>query len=307
MSAEIETMFYVREKPWHGMGTRVEKALDSIGAIKQAGLDWEVQKLPIYDGQGREIPGYKASTRSADRKVLGIVGNRYSIVQNWQAFDFTDSLVGAGLTYETAGSLFGGKKIWLLGKMPERTIAGDKTEPYICFMNTHDGSGSVKCCMTPIRVVCNNTLNLALTRAKRSWSTVHRGNVQDRLEDAKRSLELADKYLDELDKTADRLKNERMTSDQLLKAVQGLFPVKDDATPMMKQNIQKQVDEFYVCVLRPDLKDFIDTKWGFVNAVADYVDHASPVRMTKNFNENRFDKVVGGHPMLDKALSLVTA
>lgn len=307
MAALVETMMYVREKPWHGLGTRVEEAPTSEKALELAGLNWTVDEKPILDENGCIIPGYKANTRSSDGSVLGIVGNRYQIVQNAEAFNFTDSLVGEGITYETAGSLRNGKQIWLLGKMPERYILGDKFEPYICFTNTHDGTGAVRACMTPVRVVCNNTLNMALEGAKRAWSTPHRGNMQMKLEEARQTLDLADKYLIRLDEEADRLANEKMSEGEVHDALNKMFFVPEDATERMKRTAEEVKDEIIVCMMRPDVAQFLNTKWGFVNAVSDYVGHSEPVRRTQKFEENRWDKIIGGHPLLDKAFSLVSA
>ena len=180
MSANVETMFYVREKPWHGLGTMVQEAPTSADALRLAGLDWTVEARDMWLNGGYEpIPGYKANVRSSDNKVLGVVSDKYRIVQNADAFAFTDALIGGDVHYETAGSLLDGKKIWLLAKLPDSEICGDKTEPYVCFSNTHDGSGAVRVCMTPVRVVCNNTLNLALNTAQRAWSVRHVQEMKD--------------------------------------------------------------------------------------------------------------------------------
>ena len=115
------------------------------------------------------IQGYKANVRDSDRKILGVVTDRYKVIQNQEAFAFTDALLGEGVRYETAGSLQEGRRVWLLARLPrEYIIAGERISPYMVFSNTHDGSGAVKTALTPIRVVCNNTLNLALRTAKRS-------------------------------------------------------------------------------------------------------------------------------------------
>ena len=165
MSHEVEQIFYVSNEengrfvPWHGLGTAVAEAPNSAEAIKIAGLDWTVESKPIFTAENVEIPGYKENTRSSDKSVLGIVSHRYKIVQNSEAFDFTDSLIGEGCTYETAGSLMNGKKVFLLAKMPQRKILDDEVDPFICFTNSHNGTGSIQVCMTPIRVVCQNTLN----------------------------------------------------------------------------------------------------------------------------------------------------
>jgi len=305
MSAEIETMFYTREKPWHGLGTRVEEAPTSAQALELAGLNWEINPLPIYDAAGHEIHGYKANTRSTDNAVMGIVGSRYKVVQNADAFAFTDALLGEGVTYETAGSLRGGRTIWLLAKMPETKILGDDFEPYLCFTNAHDGSGAVRACMTPIRVVCNNTLNAALSSAKRSWSTPHRGDVKGRLEEAKQTLALADKYLAALDEQADKWANEALPQDYVVSIVlPQMFSVAKDATDRQKQTALNAQNGIIACMMRPDIAQYANTKWGFINAVSDYVGHAAPVRQTKNYDENRWGAIIGGHALLDQAVAV---
>ena len=171
MAANVETMFSVREKPWHGLGKVVATALSSKEALIAAGLDWNVIQEPIYTDREEIISGYRTNIRDVDRKVLGVVSDRYKVIQNEDAFAFTDELLGEGVCYETAGSLQEGKKVWLLARMPhEYIISGERISPYLLFSNTHDGTGAVKVALTPIRVVCNNTLNLALKTAKRSWS-----------------------------------------------------------------------------------------------------------------------------------------
>ena len=191
MSANVETMFSVRETPWHGLGRIIMDAPASREALELADLDWQVESRNIYSGTGAMIPGYRANVRSTDEAVLGVVSDRYRIVQNEEAFQFTDDLLGEGVTYETAGSLQGGKKVWMLARLPRKyLIAGDQVEPYLVIFNSHDGSSGVKVAMTPIRVVCQNTLNLALNTAKRSWTARHTENVLLRVQDARETLQL---------------------------------------------------------------------------------------------------------------------
>ena len=191
MPANVETMFSVRETPWHGLGRIIMDAPASREALELAGLGWQVESRNIYSGTGAMIPGYRANVRSTDDAVLGVVSDRYRIVQNEEAFQFTDDLLGEGVTYETAGSLQGGKKVWMLARLPRKyLIAGDQVEPYLVIFNSHDGSSGVKVAMTPIRVVCQNTLNLALNTAKRSWTARHTENVLLRVQDARETLQL---------------------------------------------------------------------------------------------------------------------
>ena len=305
MAALVESMMYVREKPWHGLGTCVEEALTSSEAIEKAGLDWNVIPCPVFDDRHIQIMGYTANTRDKDNAVLGIVGSRYSIVQNKEAFDFTDALIGEGMKYETAGSLKGGRQVWLLGKMPQTEILGDKLDPYVCFTNTHDGSGAVRVCMTPVRVVCNNTLNFALSTAKRKWSCVHKGNIQGKLSEARQTLGLMDLYLKNLAETADMLACAPFYEAEVMAALKKMLPVTEKTTERQKKTIQETKEGIIECTFAPDLVEFLDTKWGFLNAVADYVAHSDPMRETKNWQENRFAAIVAGHPLLDKAFEVV--
>ena len=307
MSANVETMMYVREKPWHGLGTMVQEAPTSKEAIELAGLNWFVESKPIYDAHGNVIPGYKANVRDSDDSVLGVVTDKYKIVNNAEAFDFTDSLIGEGVVYETAGSLRKGKTIWLLARMPETDILGDKFEPYVCFTNSHDGLGAIRVCMTPIRVVCNNTLNMAIKQAKRSWSTRHMGNMSEKLAEARETLELANKYMENLAVEADVLANQKMSDGDIEHALDIMFPITEDMTDRKKRNAEDAKNGIIMCMVRPDLAQFLNTKWGFVNAVSDFVGHADPARLTSNYQENNWGKIIGGHPLFDKALATVAA
>lgn len=306
MSAEVENLMYVSNEenqrfvPWHGLGTAVECAPTSAEAIKLAGLDWKVDSRPIYTANNIEIPGYKANTRVTDDKVLGIVTDRYQIVQNQEAFDFTDSLIGEGCTYETAGSLKGGKKIFLLAKMPEKKILEDAFDPYICFTNNHSGTGAIQVCMTPIRVVCLNTLNLALNRASRKWSTKHVGDMQSKLAEAKHTLQLANDYMDELAVTADQLANTKVTDAEISKILDELFPVDTEDSDRKKNNIKELKNKFMVCMFAPDIIKFQNTGWGVVNAASDFMSHTEPRRASDTYRERNFNRILDGHVILDK-------
>ena len=308
MAALVESMMYVREVPWHGLGTKVDEAPNSKEAIKLAGLDWNVNPTVIYDANGKEISGYKANMRDSDQSILGIVSDRYQIVQNSEAFEFTDSLLDEGVVYETAGSLRDGKQIWLLARMPSTTILGDDVDPYLCFTNTFDGSGAIKVCMTPVRVVCNNTLNLALETTKRSWSTRHIGDLAGKLHQAKETLGLAQEYMKKLDEDADRLANTKLSDGEIESIVSFIFPIdyiKD--TQRKIQNSEKMRSDLMACYMMPDIAKYRNTAYGLVNAAADMADHIAPNRITQNYAENNWAKVMMGHPLLDAVYSKVSA
>ena len=305
MAANVETMFSVREVPWHGLGTIVQEAPTSADALRLAGLDWDVLQNPVFMESGIEIPGFKANVRSSDNSVLGIVTDRYKIVQNSEAFAFTDSLINEGdVKYETAGSLRNGKTVWLLARLPETNILGDKFNPYLCFTNSHDGSGAVKVCATPVRVVCNNTLNMALAGASRCWSTKHIGDIQSKLEEARHTLALADRYMNSLTTEADILANSKISEDEIHKILDELFPVGENDTDRKKANAENAKNEIMICYMAPDIAKFVGTKYGFLNAVSDWCGHAAPARNTSTYRENNWGRIMDGHPIFDKAYAL---
>lgn len=307
MAANLESMFYVRETPWHGLGTKVQEAPTSKDALILAELDWHVVQEPVYTGQNELVQGYKANVRDSDRKVLGVVTDRYKIVQNEEAFSFTDALLGEGVRYETAGSLQGGKSVWLLAHLPhEYIISGERISPYLLFSNTHDGSGAVKVAITPIRVVCCNTLNLALQTAKRSWSMNHTGNVKDKMEEAKNTLFLADRYMEELGKEFENLRKITLSDKKVMDYIEILLPIEDGATPQQFRNMKRLQEDMKMRYFdAPDLKDVGKNAYRFINAVSDFATHADPLRRTRNYKENMFAKTVDGNPLIDRAYQLM--
>ena len=309
MAAEVESMFYTREKPWHGLGTKVEEAPSSKDALRLAGLDWRVVQEPVYTRGRTKIPGYMANIRDSDRKVLGVVSERYRIIQNEEAFSFTDALLGRGVRYETAGSLQEGRKVWLLARLPrEYIMSGEHISPYLVFSNTHDGSGAVKVALTPVRVVCNNTLNLALDTAKRSWSMIHTGNIRDKIKEAEDTLFRAEKYMERLGKEFEDLRGREVTDGQIREYIEQLLPIEEDATPIQSRNIirlRKDMERRYFDA--PDLQDVGGNAYRFINAVSDFATHARPLRRTANYNENLFSRTMDGNPLIDRAYQLAKA
>lgn len=309
MSANVETMFYVRTAPWHGLGTRVLEAPTSSAALSLAGLDWSVIQKPLLTVDGIPVPGFKANLREIDNQILGVVTDRYKVVQNRDAFAFTDELLGEGVTYETAGSLQNGRRTWILAKLPQRyIISGDEITPYLVFMNSHDGTGAIKAAMTPIRVVCQNTLNLALSTAKRSWSTIHTGNIHGKLQDARNTLLYADRYMAELGKTIDKLNQQKLSDRQVLEYIDALFPMQEGISEIQEKNILKMKEDMKIRYFdAPDLEHVGKNAYRFINAVSDFATHARPLRERSNYRESLFGRTVDGNAMIDKAFELVKA
>ena len=309
MAANVETMFYTREKPWHGLGTMVAEAPNSKDALRLAGLNWKVLQEPVYTENEELIQGYKANVRDTDCKVLGVVTDRYKVIQNEEAFAFTDTLLGEGVRYETAGSLQEGRRVWMLARLPrEFIIGGERISPYMVFSNTHDGSRAVKTALTPIRVVCNNTLNLALRTAKRSWSMIHTGDISGKIEEAKNTLLLADEYMTALGQEFEDLRKIKLSEKQVLDYIKILLPMEENYSLLQKRGVEKlRADMKMRYFDAPDLKDVGNNGYRFVNAVSDFATHSTPRRKTANYKENIFARTADGNPMIDRAYQLVKA
>jgi len=335
MSHNLESMFFAgeREKIWHGLGKQVDGALTSDDALVAAGLDWTVEAREVFlPGSSAPIPGYRAITRVGAKvfddlgdpllddvtgkpilqpeAVLAVMSDKYAIVQNREAFSFVDDLIGGGdVRYDTAGSLRGGAIVWVLAKMPERDILGDKVKPFLCFSNSHDGSSGVRVCMTPVRVVCNNTLNIALASTTRSWTTRHVGRIEDKLEEARFTLRLADEYMDGFKGLAEKYSVAAINDKQYQDLVEEIFPLPAnpdaDESKRKTKNIHHLWNLLFFCYNAPDIKQFRGTKWGALNAVSDAVYHGAPLRETGGYRDNLWAKSMAGNPILDRAVSVL--
>ena len=162
--------------------------------------------------------------------------------------------------------------------------------------------------LTPIRVVCNNTLNLALSTAKRSWSMIHTGDIQGKLEEAKDTLFKAESYMDELGKEIEDLRMKRMSDQQVLDYIEILLPLDENMTAQQKKNIIRLQEDMKIRYFdAPDLKGVGKNAYRFINAVSDFATHAAPLRKTANYKENVFSRTVEGNPLIDKAYQMVCA
>jgi len=232
-------MFSVRQTPWHGLGAVLPDNPKTISeAIAWSGLGWGVAKEPIavdrgdvamadsiWDPRCEEIPGYYATVRQDNRTVLGIVGDRYRVVQNWEAFQFVDQLLGSAVNFETAGSLNGGRRVWVLASLPDHIqVGGDPVRPYVLLMNSHDGSTAVVAATTPIRVLCQNTLNWGLAKARQRFSIRHTEQIGRRVHEARRVLELSVDYYAQFKQLGDQLASEAISDRQLRRVLAWVLP-----------------------------------------------------------------------------------
>lgn len=305
-----DTMFSAgMQKPWHYNETQdrcrlVQEAPTSWDALKLSGLDWDVAALPVEVG-GQIVPGYQANVRMDTGETLGITSKLYKIVQNREAFAFTDAVLRNrnDVRYETAGSLENGRRVWLLARMPDSKLIEDTVENYLFFSNSHNGKSSIVCGITQVRIVCNNTLQMALA-SPRTWSTQHKGDMQSKQMEAVRTLALASDYIDKSSQLAIDMASKPLTN--VLSFIDKLLPKLEDLSAREERNIDYIRDNILdIYKNKDDLQNFRGTTWGMYNAVADFVSNGKPLRMTKTYGEKRFASFMDGNEMLLKAQTLL--
>ena len=296
-----------RLAPWDGVGMNVHGAFSSKEVMQRAGLDWSVSSRKLYLSDGSPVPGVKANVRSTDNKVLGIVGPDYKIVQNAEAFSFMDQVLGEGVTYETAGALKGGRRVWVLAHIPgEYKFVEDKADPYILFSTTHNGSGAIKVCLTPIRVVCMNTLNLAIKTATRSWSIVHKGLMDQKIANAKNTLIASKEYMGTLCDEMVNLNEIKLTDTQVYDYVKKLIPMPLDPSEVTRRNVSsKRTELMDRYELAPDLAHVDRSAYRFVNAVSDFATHSTPLRARSNYRGTRLLSILDGNTLIDTSYQMM--
>lgn len=325
MSANIETFedgsaafASAREIAWHKLGTVTSGAMTAEEALELAQLDWKVKVSESPVGalvNGVVIPVKdKFATYRDHPKMgiqgLGVVGNRYVPIQNSDAFSFLNNLVDeSGAIFETAGSLSGGRQVFMSIKMPESIQlngGADSVDMYLMATTSHDGSKSFTAAVTPIRPVCTNTVALALDRAKSRFNLRHTIGAQGKVAQAKEVLGLVHKYEAEFQLEVERLLDASYTNSQFEQLVETLFPIDDEATQVLTTKRTNQRDALLNLWTAPTQTIVGNTKWAAYNAVAEYADWFSPIRGVDP-EKNRARRIVTGEldTLKNKALTLL--
>lgn len=285
MPANVQTMMYVGEKPWHGIGTVLDHPPTALEAIQASGLDWDVELQSLKTEKDIVLTEKKAIVRLDNNEVLGTVGNRFKYVQNKAAFSFFDGPVSEGLAeYHTAGALGKGEKIWVLAKMPDnvKVAKNDEVGKFLLFTNSHDGKGAVRMFFTPIRVVCSNTLNVAMTKAiGQGISLRHVGNIDEKLAAAQDAMHKAITYYSTFDENAKILTKTQIDEVKFNKFIKAVFPAPYKVESSKVKNLIDKVRENFEEEGRV-LPNIAGTAWALFNGYVGYVDYQ---RATKGENE----------------------
>ena len=270
------SMMYVGEPPWHSLGTKLDKPATAEEAIMAARLDYTVKKLRLKTSpEDLPVTSHFATVRTDSMDILGIVGSRYEPIQNTDAFTTFDALVGEGeAIYHTAGALGKGERIWILAKLPDyvRVNGYDLVEKYLLLVNSHDGSSTVRVKLTPVRVVCENTLSVALNGAELEVHVRHTLNAKDKLKEAHEILGLTNKLYEQLNVIFNRMSESKVEQQTLTDYVKTVFPENPESKD---QSWAKRVHDtiFKLAESGEGAEMGRGTLWGAYNAVTEYVDH----------------------------------
>lgn len=317
MSANVETGAYANTPAWHREGnvldTEGEKGMTVKVALKESGLDWQVAKVPVFcdppagadAGPQIEVPNRYGVQRTSDGAVLGVVGDVWQPVQNSEGFSLIeDFMQGDTAWIEAAGALDGGRKVWILAHMAEdMQIAGEQISRYVLFTNGHDGRTSVTAAMTDVRVVCQNTLTMALSSCPRKVSVRHTVKATVRLAEAKRILGLRDLYSEELAKQGEWLCNHKISDKQFNSFLESLMPVPEsqEGKPAETMIVGRRDEVRDVYLKSDNLNNIRGTKWGALNAVVEYADYRRPFRS----DETQVKAQFGDQPIKNTARDLL--
>lgn len=314
MPANVEEAVYSNVPAWHGEGVVLDTAGD-LGirvpvALEKSGLDWSVEKVPIFAQDGQVIERNYGVQRDKDQKILGVVGSTWQPVQNQAGFKLIDDLLEESDAFiEAAGALDGGRKVWILAHMPaDLFIAGEEVKSYILFTNGHDGRTAVTAAMTDVRVVCQNTLELATSIADamdtpRIIRVRHTVNAPDRISQAKALLGLRSRYAEEMAKQGEWLVDQTMSDGQFAEFLESLMPITEEqvgkpADTMMRKRRDEVMGVYFDAPTQTGIKG---TRWGAYNAVVEYADYRRSFKDTNTQAKAQFTT----QPVKQRALQLL--
>lgn len=296
--------------PWHKEGTIVQGKATAEEAIALANLNWTVSKTPLYvQNPLRKVTGFHGITRDDDKRVLGVVKDLYTIVQNERAFDFFDSIVGEGqAVYETAGALRDGAVIWIQATLAGSLFIGsDEYQKRVLLVTSHNGTYGLMVMITPVRVVCMNTLSAALSNASNVYKVRHCPNLETKIAEAQKALKLASAYYDNLKGVLESLQKTPMNKPEMEVFTSQLFPAKEEkqddgtiAIPTRTANIRDKV----VTLFERGQGNIGKSRYDALNAVTEYVDHQ---RLVKGKATRLESSLLGsGTAVKARALELLT-
>ena len=306
MAHEIEkftdgtaAFFSSKVDAWHRLGTVTTDCLTAADVMKVAYLGgWDVRKEALQAvPSGAGVPNKWATTRihpkSGQREVLGMVGKSYQVVQNEQACDLLNFIVDAtGAHFETAGSLRGGREVFVTMKLPDSMmVAGiDAMDLYLAMCTSHDGSRLARVLCTPVRIVCANTQAAAFDNNVGEYAFSHSGDIEGKLTEIRDALKLVPAYLDQFQAEAEKMIEKQLEWEQLQRISDELWPLdeEDKETAFLKK-MARERDLKHLFEEADTLANIRGTAWAGYQAITEWLDHKQPAKS----DYHRANKVLG--------------
>lgn len=277
-----------RTTTWNKIGTPISKANTVEEALNIANLNYTVEKVPVFLENGLKVPGAFATKKVGTDDTFGMVGEKYEIVQNLEAFNFVDTLLPEGMKFIKAGET--PKMVYIIASLPDTYILNDKVTPYLIFQNSHCGKSTLKATITPLRIICQNQFNWAFRKASNKISIRHTRSAKEKLETAKDILVHNSEYLDQFKLEAEKLATTKITKNQLDTIIQTTFPILPEANTKSITNTEEKRERFLLAYNAEDNQNFKGTAWGLVNAYSDFITHKELQKETISAMENHFIK-----------------
>ena len=332
MPAAVETFedgtaafFSNREIPWHRLGVITDGAQNVEDALRLAQLDWTVYKsdepvqVPVPNATGVTMvstPGRYITYRDHPKlglQGLGVVGEQYTVIQNKEAFDFLNALTHeSGAVFETAGSLFDGRQVFVSMKMPQHISIGEGTDTvdlYLVCSTSHDGSKAFTVFITAVRPVCANTVQFGLQSAVSKWHIKHTSNVKGKVQQARESLDMVVEYQSAFQTEVDRLVSEPMSTQEFRTFTERLMPTSDKMSTLQIMRAEQSREQLFGLWNAPTQGNVKGTRWAAFNTVTEWADWVKPVKAGKRDEDLvRAERVfMGGvEPIKQKAYALLS-
>jgi phage/plasmid-like protein (TIGR03299 family) len=312
MAHEIESMFYVGETPWHGLGRTIQQGATIDEALLNSGLNWQVKKLPLFLGNGQQAHDGYAIVRETDASILGVVGKGYTPLQNTEAFDFFRPLVEENLiTLETGGSLREGKRVWILARLKgedSEIVQGDAVRKFLLLSNSHDGTMAVRVGFTPVRVVCANTLAIAHGSNQSQLIRVrHSSSVKQNLADLREIINVANASFEASVEQMKRLATKKISQEDLRKYVKIClgFSLPDSELSTRALNQINEVEGLAYFGRGNSIDGVRGTVWAAYNGVTQYLSHQAGRSADSRYNSLWFGQgAQTGQLALNEALKI---
>jgi len=297
----------MRTATWANVGIDVSEEKSYAGVLRASGLDYSVEKriITTTDTSGNTLIVPGKAVVSDTGIVKGVVGDKYQILQNMDAFDVADH-ISNDIQFVKAGETCGGM-VYIIAKLHEVSVLGDIFTPHLIFQNSHNGLYSLKVAICPLRMICQNQFEMSFRKTSNTISIRHTSSMDSRIKTAQKVLSNVNKYMEELTEESEKYAGIKLSDKEIKKILNEFFPVTEDMTDLEKSRVAQNISCFMAAYKADDNRNFRGTGWGMINAYSDFITHKEPIRNTANKDESRFVAVTLNPTLLNAFASLVRA